>query len=56
MLNISQKEEVALQLVLRFISVDELLKAAEDGFSQSDDVKSVENADLCFKAITSFLR
>lgn len=55
MLNITQKEETALQLVLSFISVKELLKAAEDGFATKDTIRATDNSDLCYKAIESFL-
>lgn len=55
MLNINQDEVAALQLVLRFVKVKDLLKAAQDGFSLNDNVSSTENADLCYKAISTFL-
>jgi hypothetical protein len=49
-------EEAAMALVGEFISVKELLKSAMKGFSESKDVKSQENADLCFKALQTFLK
>jgi hypothetical protein len=55
MLNINQDEIAALQLVLRFIKVKDLLKAAQDGFSLKDSVNAIENSDLCYKAMTTFL-
>ena len=55
MLNINQDEIAALQLVLRFIKVKDLLKAAQDGFSLKDSVNATENSDLCYKAMATFL-
>ncbi len=55
MLNINQDETAALQLVLRFVKVKDLLKAAQDGFSLKDNVNATENSDLCYKAMTTFL-
>jgi hypothetical protein len=46
----------ALKLILEFTSVKDLLTAAMNGYAAQGDVKSQDNSDLCFKAITSFLK
>lgn len=56
MLKANLNELAALQLVLEFIPVEDLLVAAMDGFSDKTDVRSKENADLCFKARETFLK
>ena len=56
MMKVNLNEMAALQLVLEFIPIDELLNAAMNDFSEKDDTKSKENADLCFKALESFLK
>lgn len=55
MSKVSLNELAALQLVLEFVPVKDLLKSAMNGFADDNDVKSKENADLCYKAIASFL-
>lgn len=55
MSNVSLNELAALQLVLKFIPIKELLSSAMDNFAEQDDTKSKDNADLCYKAITTFL-
>lgn len=49
-------ELAALQLVLEYVSVKDLLHSAMNGFAECDDTKSQDNADLCSKAITTFLK
>ena len=56
MMKVNLNEMAALQFVLEFVSVDDLLTAAMNDFSEKEDVKSKENADLCFKALESFLK
>ena len=56
MMKVNLNEMAALQLVLEFISVKDLLTATMNDFSEKEDVKSKENADLCFKALESFLK
>ena len=48
-------EVAAMALVGEFISVKELLTSAMKGFSEDESIKSQENADLCFKALQTFL-
>lgn len=48
-------ELAALQFVLNYISVKDLLHFAMNGFAECDDIESQDNADLCSKAINSFL-
>lgn len=43
-------------LVFEFISVPELLTAAMNDFSKGTSIKDKENADLCYKALESFLK
>lgn len=49
-------EQAAMQFVFQFISVEELLQAASIGFSETETVKSQENSDICFKALSAFLK
>lgn len=46
---------VALQMLLSFISVKDLIQAAMNGFSEEESVAGKENADLCFKVIKAYL-
>ena len=52
---VSLNELAALRLVLEYVSVKDLLISAMNGFSQHDDTRSQDNADLCSKAVHSFL-
>ena len=52
----SFNEAAAMELVLNYVSVEELLAAAMNTFSESENSKDKENADLCFKAIDTFLK
>jgi hypothetical protein len=49
-------EIAAMALIGEFVSVKELLTAAMKGFAEDKDIKSQENADLCFKALQTFLK
>ena len=48
-------ELAALRMVLEFISLKDLLTAAMHNFADSKDTRSTDNADLCYKAIATFL-
>lgn len=48
--------DVALKLVLNYISVEELLTSAMNYFAEQTDVRSKDNADVIFKAIDTFLK
>ena len=52
---VSLDELAALRLVLECIGVKDLLVSAMNGFAQHDDIRSQDNADLCSKAVHSFL-
>lgn len=54
-MKISLDELTALKLVLEFIPVKDLLTASMHYYADQVDIHSQDNADLCFKAITSFL-
>lgn len=58
MKKVNLNELAALQLVFEFISVSELLTAAMNDFSKGTSIKDKdkENADLCYKALESFLK
>lgn len=55
-MKLSLDELTALKLVLEFVSVEDLLTSAMNYFAEQKDTHSKDNADLCFKAITSFLK
>lgn len=55
MSKLNLNELAALQLVLEFIPAKDLLIAAMNQFSEQNDPRSIDNADLCCKAIVSFL-
>lgn len=55
MLPLTQNEIAALQIILQFVSLKDLLFAAQTGFDEGDSVISKENADLCYKAMKAFL-
>lgn len=52
---VSFNELAALRLVLEYVSVKDLLISAMNGFSEKEDNHSQDNADLCSKAVHSFL-
>lgn len=52
---INLNELAALQLVLEFISVKELLSSAMNHMAEQEDTHSKDNADVCYKAIATFL-
>ncbi len=54
--NISLNDLAALKLVLEFVSVKDLLTSAMHYLSEQNDTRSKDNADVCFKAISSFLK
>lgn len=52
MLRMSIEEQSALNLVLQFTSVSELLTAAMKGFADEEEtVRSQEKSDLCWKVL-----
>ncbi len=55
MKRLSFDEQAALTLVLEFVSVKDLLTAAMHTMAEDKSTKAQDNADLCYKAITSFL-
>lgn len=55
MLKISFNEMVALQMILEFVSVEELITSSMNGFAAEDTVKSQDNSDICSKALQAFL-
>lgn len=56
MSNVSLNDLAALTLVLNNISVKELIHNAMKSFSNDEDVKSKDNANICSQAINTFLR
>ena len=56
MLPLNQNEIAALQLVLQFTNIKELLISAQAGFDEQDTINSHDKADLCWKAVQVFLR
>ena len=46
----------AMSLIIQYISIKDLLSAAMHGFALDDTTKSQENADICSKAIETFLK
>ena len=56
MLNINFNELSALEFVLRFISVKDLLTFATIGFAENSTEKCQDNADICTKSLQAFLR
>ena len=55
-MKLSLDELIALKLVLEFVSVKDLLTSAMNHFAEQEYTHSKDNSDLCFKAITSFLK
>jgi S-adenosylhomocysteine hydrolase len=49
-------DELALQFVLTFIDTKDLLQAAMNGFSIENNQTSIENSDICYKAIQAYLK
>lgn len=56
MSNLNLNELAALSLVLEFISTKDLISSAMNQFADQDDIRSKDNADVCFKAIATFLK
>jgi hypothetical protein len=55
MSNISLNDLAALSLVLNNITVKELIHNAMNGFTNEDNIKSKDNANICSQAINTFL-
>jgi hypothetical protein len=53
---VSLDELAALKLVLEFVNVKDLLSSAMNGFAEKEDIKSKDNANVCFEAISTFLK
>lgn len=52
MLKLSIEELSALNLILKFMSVEELIAAAGDGFAERDqNIATAEKLDLCWKVL-----
>lgn len=49
-------ETAAMSLIIQYISIKDLLSAAMHGFALNNTTKSQENADICSKAIETFLK
>lgn len=47
---------VALKLVLNYMSAKELIESVMHYLAEQTDVRSKDNADVCFKAIDTFLK
>ena len=56
MLNVNLNEQAALQLVLQFMSVKELITFAMYALSEGETVKNKENATVCLNALEAFLK
>lgn len=56
MLNDSLLEMSALNFVLNYISLKDLITAAYKGFDCNGTTLSLEKADVCLKALETFLR
>ena len=56
MLNINLNELSALEFVLNYIFVKELLTNAVKGFEEEDTERNRDNADICTKTLQVFLR
>ena len=55
MLKLTLEETAALQLVLNFCSVEEIITSAMHGFTRDEDEANVldkEKSDVCWKALT----
>lgn len=49
-------EMAAMQLVFEYIPFKDLITAAMHTFAKGESIKDKDNADLCFKAIETFLK
>ena len=56
MLKINLNELSALEFVLNYISVKDLLTFAILGFAESNTERNQDNADICTKSLQVFLR
>lgn len=53
MLKLTIEELSALNMVLQFTTVKELLTAAMHGFAESEETRNKEVSDLCWKVLKS---
>lgn len=56
MCQLSLDEVSALRLVLNYMTVKDVLVNAMHNLAEQTDVHSQDNADVCFKAINTFLQ
>jgi hypothetical protein len=56
MSNLNFNELAALNLVLEFVPVKDLIVSAMNNFAEQEDIHSQDNADLCYKAVATFLK
>lgn len=56
MLELTTKELLALQFVFEFISVKDVLVSAMNCFAEDSTERSKDNADVCFKAVQTYLK
>ena len=56
MLPLKQNEVAALQFVLKFVSLEEILISTQKGFDESEKASKTEKADVCWKAVEAFLK
>ena len=56
MLKINLNELSALEFVLNYISVKDLLTFATLGFAESSTERNQDNVDICTKSLQVFLR
>lgn len=56
MCELSLDEMAALRLVLEYIPIKDVLTSAMYYLAEQTDVRSKDNADVCFKAINTFLQ
>lgn len=47
-------EVAAMQFLITFIPLKEIVIAAMHGFAEGNSTKDKENADLCYKALQTF--
>lgn len=55
MLELTTRELLALQLVLKFVPVRELLLSAMNQFATDGTPRAKDNSDVCFKAVQTYL-
>jgi hypothetical protein len=56
MSNLNLNELAALNLIFEFVPVKDLIVSAMNNFAEQEDTHSQDNADLCYKAVATFLK